>query len=185
MISFYKNFKNVLNEQQLINESLEKLQKVYAPKIKEILDKQNTFHEFGDSIETRIKELFELDPTHTRTKGEMFAKNILNMFIKYIKFEAYGASGFERAIISYFETIRETPPKTIGLEMKSLNQFDDIYEVQDYVKSINDKVKSIELKKKMKNIEKSDKVYSDEDWNAYFIKDERSMINMFKGKSDW
>lgn len=31
MISFYKNFKNVLNEQQLINESLEKLQKVYAP----------------------------------------------------------------------------------------------------------------------------------------------------------
>ena len=62
MISFYKNFKNVLNEQQLINESLEKLQKVYAPKIKEILDKQNTFHEFGDSIETRIKELFELDP---------------------------------------------------------------------------------------------------------------------------
>lgn len=69
MISFYKNFKNVLNEQQLINESLEKLQKVYAPKIKEILDKEGLTY-VTSKINAVIKTLFELDPTHTRTKQD-------------------------------------------------------------------------------------------------------------------
>ena len=186
MISFYKNFKNVLNEQQLINESLEKLIKVFFPKYKEVMKGRGNFSD--EAIINLITTLFKLDPTHTRAKGEMFAKNILAMYVDRLPYvspdEGY-CGNFMEIVKNYFKTIKETPPKTIGLKMKSMNQFDDIYEVQDYVKSINDKVKSIELKKEMKNIGKSDKVYSDEDWNAYFIKDERSMINMFKGKSDW
>lgn len=189
---FYEKLSKEIKRQTLIQESLEKLKKIYFPKIFNLL-KDTGLSEESRTMQANeiIDFIFKLDPTHTRTKGEMFAKNLFKIYYNKVK-DLIGLNEIARetnlfasTIRKYNKLIEENPPKEIGIPMKSLNDFESIEKIEEYIGTIEKKIEEIETKRRTKGLNKLQPIYQNQDFKAYFIEDEDVMANTFGGISDW